>query len=388
MRLAAGSPKDSSFARSLAGRDALTLHTKTSPADVIEKCKTALKLYAATDYKKDFGFIDFVSPVRRRDLLTDLDGIAFHELNELVQGRMSDLHIALPDVISPDEGVEIGYFGIGLKSGQKQGFNQLAIEDYVDQLKAGKLDEIKDMAALRSSHEVRVIVDGEGDKKQKRKLYDALVLEVEYRQKIYVLFGGDWFVVDKGFHQSVETDFQKLVTKTPFVASTKSRSEREFIDELDAHKNLLNMDQVKLSPSGASGANLEPCDFLSKSKQFIHLKDGHGSAPISHLWNQGVVSAESFVSDEKFRIDLRKQAQNRQKKYRKNGFDALLPDGRSKPNPADYTVVYGIMRDRYKKTGLISIPFFSKVSFRAIAQRIQLMGYVVEVHLIERMQPK
>lgn len=384
MRLAAGSPKDGSFARSLAGKDALTLHTKTSPADVIEKCKTALKLYAATDYKKDFGFIDFVSPVRRRDLSTELDAIAFHELSELVQGKKSDLHIALPDIISPDESVEIGYFGIGLKSGQKQGFNQLAIEDYVAQLKAGKFDEIEDMAALRSSHEVRVIVDGEGDKKQKRKLYDCFVLEIEHRGNIYVVFGGDWFAVDKAFHKSVESDFQKLVAKTPFVASTKSKSEREFIDELDGHQNLLNMDQVKLSPSGAPGANLEPCDFLSKSKQFIHLKDGHGSAPISHLWNQGVVSAESFVSDEKFRIDFRKQAQMRQKKYKRTGFDALLPDGRSKPNPADYTVVYGIMRDRYQKTGLISIPFFSKVSFRAIAGRIQLMGYVVEIHLIER----
>jgi uncharacterized protein (TIGR04141 family) len=35
LRLAAGSPRDNSFARSLAGKDALTLHTKTSPTDVI-----------------------------------------------------------------------------------------------------------------------------------------------------------------------------------------------------------------------------------------------------------------------------------------------------------------------------------------------------------------
>src|ERR1700732_2983870 len=49
LRLAAGSPRDNSFARSLAGKDALTLHTKTSPTDVIEKCKTALKLYYRPD---------------------------------------------------------------------------------------------------------------------------------------------------------------------------------------------------------------------------------------------------------------------------------------------------------------------------------------------------
>lgn len=384
MRLAAGSPKDTSFARSLAGKDALTLHTRISPTDIVEKCKTALKWYEAIDYKKDFGFIDYVSPVRERDLIKDLDKIAFSELAELVKGKKSDLHISLPDIISPEKSTEIGYFGIGLKPGQKQVFNQLAIEDYVTQLQAGKFDEIADMAALCASHEVRVIVDGEGDKKQKRKLYDCFVLEVEHAGNIYVLFGGDWFAVDKAFHKSVEFDFQKLVSNAPFVASTKCKNEKDFIEELNADKNLLSLDLTKLSPAGAPGANLEPSDFLSKRKQFIHLKDGHSSAPISHLWNQGVVSAEAFTLDEKFRIDLRKQTQKRQKKFKKSGFDTLLPDGRSKPVPSDYCIVYGIMRDRYKKSGLISIPFFSKVSLRAVAERIKLMGYTVEVHLVER----
>jgi len=47
--------------------------------------------------------------------------------------------------------------------------------------------------------------------------------------------------------------------------------------------------------------------------------------------------------------------------------------------------VFGIMRDRYKKSGVVSIPFFSKVSLRAIADRIQLMGFPVEVHLVEKL---
>ncbi|NEW95685.1 DUF6119 family protein [Rhodopseudomonas sp. BR0G17] len=384
LRLAAGSPKDNSFAKSLAGKDALTLHTKTSPADMIEKCKTALKLYQATDYKKDFGFIDFVAPVRQQDLLEQLDAAAFAELQELVKGNKSDLHIALPDILSPEESVEVGYFGIGLRSGRKQVYSQIAIEDYVGELKAGQIAEIADMAELRGSHEIRVIANGEGDKKQKRKLYDCFVYELTHKSDTYVLFAGDWFVVDKAFHAAVENDFLKLVANKPFVASTTTESEREFIAELDAHENLLNLDQVKLSPASAPGANLEPCDFLSAAKQFIHLKDGHSSAPISHLWNQGVVSAESFVRDEKFRIDLRKEVKKRQMKSKKTGFDAILPDGRSKPVPSEFTVVFGIMRDRSKKSGVVSIPFFSKVSLRAVADRIQLMGFQVEIHLVER----
>jgi uncharacterized protein (TIGR04141 family) len=285
-------------------------------------------------------------------------------LGSIVNGGSSDLHIALPDILDPEEGIEIGYYGVGLRSGTKPAHYELAIEDYITELKAGDFSQVADMATLRSSHEVRVIVDGEGDKKRKRKIYDCLVFELEHQGTIYVLFGGAWYAVDKAFHASVEASFTKLVSTKPFVASTTTANEREFIVELDTSKNLLNMDQVKLNPTGMGGANLEPCDFLSTAKQFIHLKDGHGSAPISHLWNQGVVSAEAFVRDEKFRKDFRAAAQRRQKKAKKTGFEKLLPDGHSKPTPSDFTVVYGIMRSRYKKSATLGLPFFSKISLR------------------------
>jgi uncharacterized protein (TIGR04141 family) len=385
LTLAAGSPRDLTFARSLAGRDALSLNTRTSRGDVMEKCKTALKLYQAQDYKRDFGFIDYVSPVRRRDLVEQLDMLALAELCGLVNGGSSDLHIALPDILDPEEEIDIGYYGVGLKSGAKPAHNQLAIEDYVAELQAGDFSQITDMAELRASHEVRVIVDGEGDKKRKRKIYECFVFEVEHQGIVYVLFGGEWFAVDKAFHASVEVGFNRLLSATPFIASTATTNEREFIAELDGHRNLLNLDQVKLNPQGMSGASLEPCDFLSTKREFIHLKDGHGSAPISHLWNQGVVSAEAFVRDEKFRKDLRAATKRRQRKSKKHGFERLLPDGRSKPAPSDYAVVFGIMRSRYRKSNTLGIPFFSKISLRAVADRIELMGYKVEVHLIEKL---
>lgn len=92
--------------------------------------------------------------------------------------------------------------------------------------------------------------------------------------------------------------------------------------------------------------------------------------------------------DEKFRKDLRSEVQSRQKKYKKAGFDKLLPDGRSKPVPSEFTVVYGVMRSRNKRSATLGLPFFSKISLRAIAERIELMGYKVEVHLIEKIEEK
>lgn len=384
VRLAAGSPKDATFARSLAGKDALHLNGRTSANDIIAKCKKALTLYTAQDYKRDYAFIDFVTPVRDNALVDALDALAFSEIVNMTKGAPSDLHIALPDILDPEESISIGYFGVGLRSGSKPEYAEVAIEDYIYELGAGRTQDITDMATLRSSHEVRVMADGEGDKRRKRKVYECLVYEAEYNGDLYVLFGGEWFAVERAFYAAVEAGFVAIAAATPFVAFTTAESEREFIAELEVQADLLNMDQVKLNPLGTSNANLEPCDFLSRNKQFIHLKDGHSSAPISHLWNQGLVSAECFVRDEKFRKDLRDAAIKRQKKFKKAGFEKLLPDGRSRPIPSEYTVVFGIMRSPYKKSGSLSVPFFSKVSLRAIADRVRLMGFGVEVHLVEK----
>jgi uncharacterized protein (TIGR04141 family) len=313
-----------------------------------------------------------------------LDALAFAELRNLAKGSSSDLHLALPEVLDPEKDVEIGYYGVGLNSGSKLSFGQLAIEDYVDQLKAGRLQDIPDMAALRGSHEVRIVADGAADKKHKRKLYDCLVCEVDQGGVVYVLSGGEWFAVDKAFHATIEKSFQRLLSTAPFVPSTTTTNERDFIAELDGHAELLNMDQVRIDPQGMPGAAFEPCDFLSTKRQFIHLKDGCASDLISHLWNQGIVASESFVRDEKFRKEFRNNAIKRQQKYHKAGFEKLLPDGRSKPDPSQFTIVFGIMRSRYLRSGTLGIPFFSKVSLRAAADRIKLMGFNIEVHLVEK----
>ncbi|MFJ3376491.1 DUF6119 family protein [Pseudomonas sp. NPDC086112] len=385
LRLAAGIPSDTTFARALTGRDALNISTVTSPSSVIGKCKKALELFQSLEYRRDYAWVDLISPVTDKNLVSDLDVLVYNELVELLDGRASDLHIALPDIIGPEDGYEIGYFGVGLKSGKKDVFLEVSIEDYIGQIQAGRPSELSSMDVIKHGHEIRVVINGEGDRRQKRKIYDCFVYEVVLNGNTYVLFGGDWYLIDGGFYHAVEAEFRRLVSLAPFVASTYSKNERDFIAELDADVNLLNLDQVKLSPLGATNSNLEPCDFLCRTKRFIHLKDGHSSAPISHLWNQGLVSAESFVRDDKFRRDLRAAAVQRQRATSKSNFHTLLPTGGTRPEAKDYKVVFGIMRHRYKSSGLLGLPFFSKVSLRAVAKRIELMGYPVEVHLIEKL---
>lgn len=383
VRLASGTPKSGDFAKSLAGKDALHLRAALDPDNIAQHCEKALKLYRATDYQTDFAFIDYVQPVGERLLTEKLDSIAFNDLKSAVDGNPSDLHLAVPDILAPEASLEIGYFGIGLPSGPKTAYGELAIEDYVSELQKGDFNQITDMSDLKGSHEIRVITGGEGDRSHKRKLYTCFVHEVTQGNDIFVLFDGQWFLVSRAYHQEIQDAYIALL-KPAFCTSTSAANERALIAELEVHHDLISMDQTKVAPKGAANAALEPCDFFSRTKQFIHLKDGHSSAPLSHLWNQGLVAAEAFVSDEVFRKGFRTAAKKREKKFSKQGFTNLLPDGRSKAVPSDFTIVFGVMRHPYVASGNLGLPFFSKVALRAVAQRISRMGFPIELHLIKK----
>jgi len=383
VRLASGTPKSGDFAKSLAGKDALHLRAAVDPDKLPNLCEKALKLYQATDYKADFAFIDYVQPVGERLLTDTLDSVAFNDLKSIYNGAASDLHLAIPDILVPDASLELGYFGTGLPSGSKAAYSELVIEDYVNELRKGDFSQIADMSALKSSHEIRVMTDGEGDRSHKRKLYTCFVHEVTHEGDIYVMFDGQWFLVSRAYHEEIEDAYTALL-KPSFHLSTTAANERALIADLEGELDLISMDQTKVAPKGASNAALEPCDFFSRTKQIIHLKDGHSSAPLSHLWNQGLVSAEAFVSDEVFRKGFRTAAKKREKKFTKQGFTKLLPDGRSKLVPSQFTIVFGVMRHPYVASGKLGLPFFSKVALRAVAERISRMGFPVELHLIEK----
>lgn len=383
VRLASGSPASSSFAKALSGRDALAVRALVAPDDIIAYCERALQIYGEKTYQRDFKFIDHIQPIGDPKLRDELDAIAFDELKSLAGGGVSDLHLALPDILIPDEHLEIGYFGLGLPSGRKATFSELAVENYVAELQRGTFSSIPDMAALRASHEICVVKDGQADREHRRKLYSCFVYEASHQNQTFVLFDAQWYLVDDLFYTDVEKSYLSLITPA-FVTSTKARNERAFIAELLTNSNLLCLDQTRANPAGMKGANFEACDFLSTSGQLIHLKDGHGSSPLSHLWNQGLVSTESFVRDAGFRTAFRKAIKARERQYGKSGFLPLIPNGRTKPVPADFTIVYGVMRRPNARTKSMALPFFSKIALRAVAERVALMGFTVELHLIKK----
>lgn len=382
LKLASGRPGDPSIAKAMSGKDALHLRKKIAFTDLPKVCTDLLRWYEAKDYEKDFKFIDQFKPVHKAATLKELDDVVFSELKKLVAGNPSELHLAVPDVLPSGSSSTLSYYGAHLPT-KKAHFEELAIEDYVEELRRGSFSSITGIGDFRSTHEVRSQSTAPGEPFGIRKVYDCFVFEATLSATNYVLFDGQWYEISKAYHKEIE-DYYSNLLKPSFITSSSAKNERQLIANLNSgpYSNLLCIDQTKISPSGVKGANLEACDFLSNSAQLIHLKDSEDSAPLSHLWNQGLVSAETLRRDSDFRKEFRRVTKDREAKFGRTGFSSQLPA--RKFDPSKFTVVYAVLKKRGKLSGKLNLPFFSKVALRAAAERISMMGYKVELHLIEK----
>lgn len=376
-RVAGGTPGNAAFARFVAGKDSLSITCEVDAGTLQAKCTDILRAYTKKTYQKEFAWVDNMRRVVEKDVIEKLDDKLFDALGELRNGNASDLHMAPPEIVNYTEGSQLHYNGFGSHGTT---FHSLSIDDYVAELERCEFDG--EMADLKEKHRIKAKGENDEEFSEKWRVYDCFVFETSLgagaNEQYYVLFAGSWYRVEKKFKAQVDAFFE-AIPKVTIIGKTDCVNEEELIDDIEAKRSdLLKLDKVKINPDGVRYASLEPCDFFSDAKQFIHLKDGHSSGPISHLWAQGVVSAEAFVSDKGFRKKLRAKVRSLG-----GGFESHLPKSTDRVVRDDYQVVYGIMRKPYAN-GDLGLPFFSKVSLQAAAERIGQFGIPIAIELIEK----
>jgi uncharacterized protein (TIGR04141 family) len=376
-RVAGGTPTKPAFARFVAGKDSLSITCEVDAVSLQAKCVEIIAAFDDKAYKKEFAWVDNMRVVVEKDVIEELDQKLFEALGALRQGHASDLHMAPPEIVNYTEGSQLHYNGFGSHG---RTFHSLSVEDYVSELE--RCEFHGDMVGIKENHRIKAKREGEEEFSEKWRVYDCFVFETEIGtgadKQHFVLFAGSWYRLETKFKAQVDAFFD-AVPKLTIIGKTECLNEQELIDEIEANRtDLLKLDKVKINPAGVKYANLEPCDFLSDKKQFIHLKDGHSSGPISHLWSQGVVSAEAFVSDADFRKKLRAKVRSLG-----GGFEEHLPKSTDRVVREDFQVVYGIMRKPYAD-GTIGLPFFSKVSLQAAAERIGQFGIPIALERIEK----
>lgn len=361
----AGTPKDAAFGSYVAGTDGLTLNRKLEIAELGQACAEAYAMFQKTDYKDDFGWIDQIRHIREQTLIDKLDAKLVEALaNAVDKGETDGIHLAFPVIYNPEKSNLIRYKGF--RSWQL--YADLDLPGYLDALKerekAGYSGE-----DLRN-HTVHEVDDDGQDCGGKWKLRECIVFETSLEGSTYVFSGGRWYQIDQNLAKEVQ-EFFDATTKIGMPAAEADETEEIYnkrIAGLDA--DMICLDRRLIKPTGA-GSRIEACDFLSRGRQLIHVKDKTSSSRLSHLFSQGTVSARVLATDPPSRDSVRKEVIAVQAETGQTGYQEIIPKSTDDFNRVDYTVVYGVIVASEEP----KLPFFSLVSFRQAAHELHALGY-------------
>lgn len=333
----------------LSGSDTLSISTDKTYDNVDSLLRNCYCRYESKDYQKYFEWIDQMKAIKDNDLIRDLDNKLIQEINN---PNPSNVWISIPEILDWNRTdlfkIENGslYDDLDILKLKSEINNPVSIEN----LKSKKLSA----------------VDEHGTKFKSWSLYKCIYTDILNEGKQYLFNEGKWYEVAVDFVQEINDFYNKSTVSAIKLPEYSKREEKDYNqlieDSNDSEFFLMDMKTISIG-----GTPIEFCDIYSKHKQFIHVKKYSSSAVLSHLFFQGLVSAESFF-DKQFRVDVNSKLER--------GFSVEEEDN---IKASDYEVVYVIAREGAELNKRPDMPFFSKVAFRNAAKRLKRYGYNVSI---------
>jgi uncharacterized protein (TIGR04141 family) len=363
VRQLTGKPSIQDFANRVSGADSLKLSLQRFRlAGLSGKLDQIVERFLSDDYKRDFEFLDYFTRVGRdeKQLRTWLNG----EVTKRIDARSSDIELASPEPLEP---MDVHFYRLRLARKKGPELPEL----HRDVLYA-HLDEWGDVVG--PLNRVKVAAFGEDDLPVGGGTYNLseyVISDVLLRDKRYVLSAGEWFVVDADYVAQVENRISKMSDITDqfnlpiwHVAAGDEAFYNRELSNLFGWR-LLDKDNF---PIPRPNQKVEICDLLTAQKQLICVKRLRRSPSLSHLFAQGVVSAQLLVEDEE-----------RYQPAVVNYLRELEPSADFGARD-DWTIVYAIATERPGRLAEV-MPFFSKVNLDRAARGLRAIG--VNVALVK-----
>jgi uncharacterized protein (TIGR04141 family) len=192
-------------------------------------------------------------------------------------------------------------------------------------------------------------------------LYDCVHAELENAGKTFVLSAGRWYQVHRSLVDDVNQFFKDVKRLSSQLPPYQDKDEAAYCKRVGATGTDWAVMDRKPIRYGGGRSQVEFCDLFSGSgKTLLHIKRYGGSAPLSHLFAQALVSGETFKLETDFRQKLNTKLPARHR----------LTSPVS--SPEGFRVVLGVI-----KAGSFDLPFFAKVTLRNTAKRLAGYGFKV-----------
>jgi uncharacterized protein (TIGR04141 family) len=246
-------------------------------------------------------FIEYVQPVTDADTKAVLDD----ELEKLLAAPGADAGEQLIPVVPTPVLQHFGQahtFTIKIGHGRADLSSSLELQDIIRRTRVQRDGER--VKKLRGGH-----ISLNGDEAGKEVLACAsadkwLEANVSYGARRFFLMDGDWFEIGTDYVRASHDAISRLFPATPTISLpawslTERRTEYDYNCYVAARSRgqclCLDKNRAVRDPLGARSP-LEICDLLGPGNELIHVKRAEGSTPLSHLFSQGLISAQSLVA--------------------------------------------------------------------------------------------
>jgi uncharacterized protein (TIGR04141 family) len=363
VRAVTGPPRDESLGRRMTGADALALLSRAQFADLPRLCERLLAAYEADDYKERFGWIDHLRRVRDPSLIEHLNQLLLEKIHD---HDLVDIYLAPPEPM-PWERLDGFTFSTRARDELDSDPRITAYLETVDAVGDLELADLKKHRVLAISAETDLPLES-------WTVFRCIVFEVREAENLYALTGGQWYRISASFAEDVmhfAEDLPQLDLALP--NARLGITEGAYNQETAEALGVLSLDQqLVITPAGD---RIELCDLLTRERQLIHVKKRGSSATLSHLFSQGLVSAELLARESTFRQAARAKVSEIARDY-----ESLLPVGR--PSANEWEVSFVVITRSHRDTPL-TLPFFSLVNLRSAVLRLQDLGYRVSVRRVD-----
>lgn len=363
------------------GADAITIKAKVSLEALGPLAMDLMELGQRMDYRDRFDWIDHVNVVDDPTLLTTLRAEVVNEATL----QSTRTKIAPPELI---DWSDVSGFRFRLTDNNdaapQSDEHTPNIDRYLQLLAASD----KDLSfELMQSHYVEAI-NSNGETAHKWPIAQALVTEVQVDEKTYLLEEGNFYQIETEFMDILDTfvdhiDEAKVCLPNASVDAMGNLEREDSYNNRAAGKstNHLLLDK-KLIRVASTASPIEVCDVLTSRAQFIHIKRNLGSSTLSHLFSQGYISADAYLTNSEFRNQVRSKIEEAapERAHARRFLESLKLDS---PSSRHIEVVYAVIAKWDGRKLSSALPFFSKINLRRTVRDLRRSGFRVSFRQID-----
>lgn len=365
LRSVVGKTEDKRLGNILVGRDSLRLSVKCNLNNLKDILDIVLENYQKKDYQKKFPWVDNLKEIGDIDKIKELNEVLIQEINK---EKPEKLWLTIPEIMDwEDHG--------GFKFSSRKS-DDLLDDIYINTFKEkfNRKIELKDI----TTYAIYRFLQSNEFSNDHWRVYDCIYFEHSNSNETYFLTGGKWYSVNNNLVKSVNDYYDNYCPNDAWgiiFPDYNHKNENKYNKALAKKNSALCLDGKFIQIEGKN--RFEFCDVYKKEKIIIHIKRYANSSALSHLFNQGLVSA-NFLMDEIFRTKINNELLTG---------DFIIKDTQKRPNSdasCEYKILFGIIS---KVKGTLNLPFFSKLTLMHVAKALTNLGFNFSLVKISNIKP-